>query len=246
VTELSDLDLLRIEVETIWARDDRGRLSLDTRSGQATQPYLVIAWCREGRVAGIGAAVPDGLAARLTGVADGGAPPDDFYEPPEALAPCEELLTSELGGVVRSSGPGYLVPPGTRFASTAPIVQTGDHDVTLYTPPQEANWGDDEWRALISGELGPFALAVVDGTVASICHCSRIRARSAEAGVWTHPALRGRGLGASVTAAWAALVQDSGRIAFYSTSGENRSSQRVAARLGLPCIGWVWTLSAAA
>jgi RimJ/RimL family protein N-acetyltransferase len=244
--ELSDLDLLRIEVDTIWARDDRGRLSLDPRPGQAAQPYLVIACGREGRVVGVGAAVPDGLANELSAAAELGAMPEDLSQPPEAVAACEALLRSEMGAVARSSGPAYFVPPETRFEATQRIVRAGDEVAASFTPPAEANWTDEEWRALVSGELGPFAFGIVDETVTSICHCSRIRAPSAEAGVWTHPAFRGRGLAASVTAAWARLVQDSGRIAFYSTSAENRSSQRVAARLGLRGIGWMWTLSAVA
>ena len=46
-----------------------------------------------------------------------------------------------------------------------------------------------------------------------------------------------------LTAAWAALTRPSGRHLFYSTSGENVSSQRVAARLGLRPIGWLWQLA---
>ena len=139
-----------------------------------------------------------------------------------------------------------MVPPGTQFASTARVVLSADGLVSHRTPPADANWTPEEWESLIAGELGPFAFALIDGRVVSLCHCSRIRPESAEAGVWTQPDFRGKGLAASVTAAWARPVQETGRMAFYSTSSGNRSSQRVAARLGLRNIGWVWTLSASA
>ncbi|MFG1701639.1 GNAT family N-acetyltransferase [Nonomuraea sp. M3C6] len=62
-----------------------------------------------------------------------------------------------------------------------------------------------------------------------------------EAGTWTSPAFRGRGYAATATAAWADLF--SGTRLFYSTSADNHSSQRVAARLGLRNIGWLWKLT---
>jgi RimJ/RimL family protein N-acetyltransferase len=245
--DLSDLDLLALEVATIWQEDARGRISLDARSGQASEPLLVIACGREGRVVRVGATVPVALADELISLGERGSTSGDLTQEPAQLAPCRELLMAEPVVVVLSSGPGYIVPPETQFAPTAAIVRSGDDVAGRHVaPPAGSNWAPDEWESLIAGDLGPFALAVADGDVASICHCSRIRQQSAEAGVWTHPEFRGRGLAASVAAAWARLVQQTGRIAFYSTSSENRSSQRVAARLGLRNIGWVWTLSAQA
>jgi predicted GNAT family acetyltransferase len=87
-------------------------------------------------------------------------------------------------------------------------------------------------------------MSVADGRMVSLCHCSRLTDQAAEAGVWTDPEHRGQGLAASVTAAWATLLAASGRRLFYSTSKDNRSSQQVAARLGLHCIGWIWQITA--
>ncbi|MFC7327966.1 GNAT family N-acetyltransferase [Marinactinospora rubrisoli] len=57
------------------------------------------------------------------------------------------------------------------------------------------------------------------------------------------PGHRGRGHAASVTAHWATEFAEDRRRLFYSTSAENTSSQRVAARLGLRRLGWIWKLS---
>jgi predicted GNAT family acetyltransferase len=82
--------------------------------------------------------------------------------------------------------------------------------------------------------------------VVSICHTPRaMTTRAAECGVWTDPAWRGRGRAAAVTAAWADVLRPSGRRLFYSTDAGNLSSQRVAARLGLRLLGWLWRVAEA-
>jgi RimJ/RimL family protein N-acetyltransferase len=109
--------------------------------------------------------------------------------------------------------------------------------------PARSRWSDEEWGLLIDGALGPWAMAVSDGEVVSICHSARLSERGAEAGVWTDADCRGRGYAAAVTAAWAGLLEGSGRTLYYSTSAENLSSQRVAARLGLRGMWGMWRLS---
>jgi RimJ/RimL family protein N-acetyltransferase len=80
--------------------------------------------------------------------------------------------------------------------------------------------------------------------VTSICHTpGPLAARAAECGVWTRPECRGHGHAAATAAAWAEILRPSGRTLFYSTDADNRSSQRVASRLGLRPIGWTWRLA---
>lgn len=76
----------------------------------------------------------------------------------------------------------------------------------------------------------------------SICHTLVANVTAAEAGVRTHPDFRGQGHAAAVTAEWAALMRRTGKLLFYGTSRTNGSSQRVAARLGLRHVGYVWQL----
>lgn len=109
---------------------------------------------------------------------------------------------------------------------------------------ERLNWTQDEWRQLLDGSLGPWASVVRGDRVVSLCHTAKLADRGAEAGTWTDPDCRGRGYAAAATAAWASLFAPGGRYLFYSTSADNRSSQRVAERLGLPLIGWIWRLRA--
>jgi predicted GNAT family acetyltransferase len=97
----------------------------------------------------------------------------------------------------------------------------------------------------MTGELGPWAMCTIDGAPASLCHCSRIADAGVAAGLWTHPDYRRHGYGAAATAAWAAIALQEWQHVFYSTNAGNRSSERVAERLGLRPIGWRWMLSPA-
>lgn len=86
-------------------------------------------------------------------------------------------------------------------------------------------------------------MATRNGQAIAICHAAAWSPRGAEAGVWTHLAFRGRGNAAAVTAAWASLAAPGHRRLFYSTDATTLSSQRVAARLNLRHMGWLWKLS---
>lgn len=243
---LPDRDLLAIELDTLWVRDSRGRLVRDGGLIGSPAPHCVIASC-PGGIAGwaIGASVPEAVVSDLERLLLSAEPADDPAHPPPVLAACRDLLASALGTVDVSSGPSYVAEQAPRFTSTAVIsTSEGAGSDPLGPPPEEARWTAEEWSALKSGELGPWAVGLIDGQIVAICFCARLTDRAAEAGVWTDPRHRGQGHAAAVTAAWASQVRATGRYAFYSTSADNLSSQRVAARLSLRPIGWIWQIRA--
>jgi hypothetical protein len=88
-----------------------------------------------------------------------------------------------------------------------------------------------------TGDLWPpWCAALSGGTIVSVAFAARLSPLGAEVGVATAPEARGRGLAAAVTAAWTAHPL-AGRARFYTTDTENRSSRRVAERLGLRLLG---------
>jgi RimJ/RimL family protein N-acetyltransferase len=242
----TDVELLRIEIETLWVPDDRGRVvRVRSRTFRAA-PELVLALGADGgQCLAFGVDVPDLVALELEAVVRGAAAAADPGEPPSGVARCVELLEDAFGPVVLSSGLSYVIPPGVRFSSTAAVTWSDGAEVSSLgrRAPSSANWDADEWRMLLDGVLGPWAMASIEGKIVSICHCARLADKGAEAGVWTDPDFRGQGHAAAVVAAWASLLAPTGRHLFYSTFRENRSSQRVAARLGLRQIGWIWEIS---
>lgn len=233
---LTDLELLRIEAE--MSMDDRCRLS-----GTCG---VKISSTRDGQLLFVGSEVPDTFVPALIDAVDRSplAPAPD-QEPP-ALAACREILEPACAPLSVNAGPYYLIEPHVRAERRTRIVRS---DI----PPSErlrhlnpGNWELDEWDDLLDGALGPWAMAVAEGRVVSICHTPRpMTKQAAECGVWTHPDYRGRGYAAAVTATWADILRASGRCLFYSTDAQNFSSQRVAARLRLRPIGWTWNLARA-
>jgi GNAT superfamily N-acetyltransferase len=234
---MADLALLQIEIETLWRGDADGRL--------VDGPDLVLAATGAGYGSALGRAVPEALAARLSLLVHAAAPPGELSTPPSVLDRCGELLRDALGplGLAPGSGPSYLIPERVSFRSDAVLVRSDAGDLARLRGANPGNWADDEWVDLLEGRLGPWVMATHDARVVSICHTARSGRRGAEAGVWTHPAFRGRGLAAAATAAWAALLRPSGRYLFYSTSRTNHSSQRVALRLALRPLGYLWQLA---
>ena len=208
-------------------------------------PHLVIGVSTDGQIAAIGHEVPDGLALELQAAVVGAAlsPPATA---PASIARCKHLLKNAVGPVVLWSGPGYVIPLATAFASGAQIHRSDGEDTEALRNrlAKGSDWSVKDWNQLLDGSFGPWAVATVGGQVIAICHCARLTDHAAEAGVWTDPDFRGQGHAAAVTAAWSSLLAPSGRHLFYSTSAGNRSSQRVAARLHLHPIGWMWKLAA--
>ena len=155
------------------------------------------------------------------------------------LAPSErprilDQVALDLAYVAR---PVYLIP---RALPLDPSVHIADLPHLAGANP--GNWHPIEWTELLAGKLGPVAIATVDDRVASICHTPGLpTAFAAEAGVWTHPDFRGRGLACATVAAWSHFAFGE-RHLFYSTTHDNLSSQRVAARLNLPALGWTHRL----
>ncbi|MEV0229196.1 GNAT family N-acetyltransferase [Nonomuraea sp. NPDC050786] len=225
------VELLRVELGVIWRLDARGRLP--------GPEDLVIGVAADGMTAAVSGRLPGPLAARLLDLVAKGVPSPPGH-PPDVLARCRELLGDEQAV---SGGPSYLVRQPTRFDVPAEVLRSEDPaHAERVRPLRPSHWTPGEWDELVGrGEGAPWAMIVEDGQVAAICHSARLTPQGAEAGTWTSPAFRGRGYAAATTAAWAGLLPDI--PLFYSTSADNRSSQRVAARLGLRPVGWLWKLT---
>ena len=240
----SDLELLAIEIDTLWSRDDRGRLLKRQSAQDWPAPHLLVGVSTEGWTLAFGSEVPDAVVEELQAAFDAEPPTGDPAVPPASISRCKQLLESALGEVESSGGPSYVVPPGTSFQSGAALLRSDDEykERLKSQDLKRLNWTAEEWRQLLAGDLGPWAFVMHGDRVVSICHTARLTERGAEAGVWTDPLCRSRGYAAAATAAWASLFAPGSQHLFYSTGAENLSSQRVAGRLGLPLIGWMWTL----
>lgn len=137
----------------------------------------------------------------------------------------------------------FVIDEEVRFAlpSSVRIVRSDAHSGDRLRAANPGGWEPIEWDELLDGRLGPWTMALDGERVVAICHTpGPMTAASAECGVWTDPAFRGRGYAAAVTAAWAALLRPTGRELVYSCDETNASSRRVAERLGLRLVARTW------
>ena len=148
------------------------------------------------------------------------------------------MLEPVAGPLHISSGPTFLVAPDVRFTTDGDRPLGGAQEDRVAPRPEPGNWTIEEWPALLAGTLGPWAMAMVDGRVASICHTPRpIGREAAEYGTWTAPEYRGRGLAAATAAAWAEILAPRGLHLFYSTDAHNRSSRGASGYASLAGLG---------
>ena len=235
-----DLQLLLDEARVLWGTDSRGRY--------AEPPLCAVAVCAAGHRVIIWPGLARDLSSplrRLLGTAAQAHPAPGLRR---ALAPAAELLQAAGIPAAVRGGPSFLAEPPLAVPAGMSIMHSGRPDdagraAACKRPP---GWDAQEWPALLGGQLGPWTmLALPGGQIVSICHTPRDSPAGAEAGTWTSPAFRGNGYAAATTAAWANLMRRrDDRPLFYSTADANSSSQRVAARLGLAAIGWIWALQA--
>ena len=216
---------------------------MDERRRLAGLCGVTIAATRDGQALFVGSEVPDALLPALVDAVDDAPPASSPDDEPATLSTCRELLAATCAPLSQRAGPVYLIQPWAPVETRTRIVRSDEPAVERPRLVNPGTWGEDEWDELLDGALGSWAMAVVDGSVVSITHTpGPMGERVAEVGVWTHPDHRGRGYAAQVTATWADILRPSGRHLFYSTDAANRSSQQVAARLGLRLLGWTWSL----
>src|SRR5207248_4553748 len=190
----ADLELLEIEMDLLWPSD---------------APELVVASGRDGLRARLSSRVPTDLASQIMTDALRQRSSESGM-PPERLEHWRTTLQDALGAPISlapGSGPSYLIHEGVDFDTTELLVRSNTPQVGQLREANPGNWRNDEWLELLEGRLGPWAMATHGSRVVSICHTPVANARAAEAGLWTDPEFRGRGLGAASTAAWAALMR---------------------------------------
>jgi hypothetical protein len=83
----------------------------------------------------------------------------------------------------------------------------------------------------------PWCIAFDGSEMAAVAFAARLGEKGAASGVATAKAFRGKGHAAATTASWTWHPRLQGLALGYSHNCENRSSQRVAERLGLPFFG---------
>ncbi|MCW3463038.1 GNAT family N-acetyltransferase [Chitinophaga nivalis] len=140
-----------------------------------------------------------------------------------------------LKGTRSSIGLSYLVPP--TLTPAIEVVRVTPENITDFVLT------GFEWLQEEVPYVQPCIAVVQAGRIVSTCRSVRIAAGVQEAGVDTHVDFRGNNYALAVVAGWAQMVSAQGNVPIYSTSDDNLSSQRVAAKLGLVYFGTTFTIS---
>jgi GNAT acetyltransferase len=182
----------------------------------------------------VGAGLPEALADELAALGAAEPVTADWRQPPR----CRDAVVGRLGTAANEwRGPAYVVPPGVA-AGVPPDGPAGTVAVDGGNAYLLGAWFGDLPAQLAS--RAPCIAVVAAGRAVAVCFSSRVGQRACEAGVETLPAHRGRGFAGLAVAAWAEAVRRGGQVPLYSTSWQNRSSRRVAEKLGLRLYGEDW------
>lgn len=226
-SSLSDLQLAEIDLDALFIHDARGRIVRTNEPDGKLAPRLAFGRTRFGNAWRMGHHVPDDVARRLEEMAAAEPVRDDLTSPPDRFAEMHAALGAEFDPEGNGYGLGYRFPDAIPDLPGATRI-TYDNLSLLHRIVDDMAWPR---AGLDAGDI--WTAVVVDGAAVSICFCSRLTDRAAEAGVETLAGYRGRGYAPAAVAAWARAIRDSGRIPFYGTSHDNLASQAVARKLGL-------------
>jgi len=236
-----DLRLLHLDIETSFVLSGSERIERENDPDRSSGPRLFFAGCPQGNLARVRHDVGDQPALSLLAIAAEEPPWRDPDVLPQFLGKVTDRLSRDQPVVTIAPGIIYRLPNGLRYEHPAKIVR-GDSAEGEQMLARLADRGLPQ-SMLDAGFKGvgdfwePWCVGLAGDQVASIAFAARIGDVGAEIGVVTFPGFRAQGFAAAVTASWSSLPSLNGRALFYSTQRSNRSSRRVAARLGLRLIG---------
>lgn len=228
---ISDLSLMKIQVGTLFVHDHDGRLRFINepyRPEDHPAPVVFIGRTRCGSVMRFRYDVPEVLCKRVQAIIQAQLSSGNLYERPSYLATVKDLLTPHITADQQWTGPAYRFPDSLEIPSgvvrinrsTAYLLECGFSDLI---PKLDY--------------CQPVVAIVEEDKAVSVCQSVRKSEEAEEAGVDTLLSHRGKGYAGQVVAGWAGVVREQGRIPLYSTSWNNKASQRVAAKLGLQLYG---------
>lgn len=214
--------LFQQRLEALYQTDADGRLVCTNEWEARPVPRFHLMRTAQGAFFRCQAGLPDEIVRRLEALCRQ-EPAARFSEPlPVHYEPYLAVLTEHAPIQKLWSGPAY------RF-----LQEVAPQGETTFLTPQNADLLRDrmaDWLPDVPHRQ-PFVAVVKDGAAVSVCASVRITDAVHCAGVETHPDYRHRGYALAAVARWANAVRAQGATPFYSTSWENRASQRIAQHL---------------
>jgi RimJ/RimL family protein N-acetyltransferase len=220
----SSLELMHMQVGTLFRLDADGRMTGINEPGDQPAPRVFLGRTAEGNVWRFRRDLQVALVRELEAILESEPMGGDLPQRPATFDRlCSALSVHEPISNIWQ-GPAWYVPSTVQPTASIDVVAVTD-DALL-----ETSFPNGPYRE-------PCFAVVSDGVAVAVCESARTSEHAAEAGVATADAFRGRGYASAAVAAWARAVRASGRVPLYSTSWDNIASQAVARRLGLVLYG---------
>ena len=229
---LSDRELMELQAEALFTFDEEGRMLRINEPDGGPAPRFFLGRTKAGHVWRFRHDLSRELARVLEDLARSEPSSGALAEYPIGYERILATLGLDAGGEGTFCGPAFYFPGPLEWPANAVMITRENAALVgrLFSwLPEHADRDP--------GARGPLTVVVADGAAVSVCFCSRLTARAAEAGVETLEAYRGRGYAGAAVAAWATAVRHSGRTPLYSTSWDNLASRAVARKLGLAMYG---------
>jgi GNAT superfamily N-acetyltransferase len=221
---INDKDLMRLHVETLFARDDTDRLLTVNEPGGAAAPRFFLGWTADGNICWFRHDVDAALVEELRALCKSQFMALEVHSGPGSAAPFIACLSREepVGNVWE--GPAFHFP--SHLSGDEIAVRVTSDNAAVLTPYFE------DWRGDVAASA-PMVVVLEGREAVSLCCSVRMTPHAHEAGVETHPHFRGRGHAARAVNAWARIIREMDLIPLYSTSWENESSRALAKKLDL-------------
>ncbi len=235
----SDLELITIQVPTLFICDADGRLRYIHEPGYEESeldpaPRFFMGRTLQGNIWRFRHDLPDALVRDVEQLCRSEPIAVNLEDQPHNAAAIRAALQAHAPITREERGPAYWIPD---VEKPAEVVLISEANAQLL----DANF---PWkRSRLGVKTGPVAAVVVQGSAVSICFCARLTQSAAEAGVQTVEAFRGRGYASAAVAGWASAIRREGLLPLYSTSWENVASQGVARKLGMVRYGEDWSIT---
>jgi hypothetical protein len=219
-----------LELATTFALDARGRIVSTLEPFPTRGPRFCLIRSATRCAWGIHRDVSDDVAEELAALAREEPPSVDLRAGPLHA----ERYQALCGGKPDFAGPAFTFPDALPRSEGVVLIENErllQHHFSGWQPGE------------IAAGRGPVMALLDGGHPVSICFCARRTEAAAAAGLETAAAYRGRGYGPRVTAAWAAAVRATGRVALYGADWTNASSLAVARKLGLIAYASFWSIA---
>ncbi|MFS0628419.1 GNAT family N-acetyltransferase [Brevibacillus sp. 179-C8.2 HS] len=210
------MELMDIHVNVLFKHDTDGRITLINEPPHDDAPRFFIGATKGGTVIRYHHLLTDHVVKELERAISigSGTPVAEIIHILNRVQPIQHV----------SIGPAFLFPDVRERSTKAIQITESNKELLLPHFP----YTFDEWEY-----KQPCYAIVQNDRAVSVCCSARQSAKAAEASLHTIEEYRGKAYGVEVSNGWAAEVQNQERLALYSTSWDNFSSQSVAKKLQL-------------